>query len=169
MIFPKGLYFPVQKSRTPYIGGCTSSVDDTFVVGSIEGTTYDTGLAIGGSSKNLLWKSKTIPVLNDANLSGNDTTPVYVNNKTFYNCKQYAGGTKVTLNRADKGASTASFYAPTASGTAGQVLLSGGTKAPEWTTFSANRVLISNGSGLMAASDITTTELNSLDNISGNV
>ena len=51
-------------------------------------------------------------------------------------CSTYAGGTKVTLNGANKGASTASFYAPTAAGTAGQVLVYGAS-APEWKDFSS--------------------------------
>lgn len=44
----------------------------------------------------------------------------------------YAGGTKVTLNGTDKGASTASFYAPTGAGTSGQWLKSNGSGAPSW-------------------------------------
>lgn len=49
----------------------------------------------------------------------------------------YAGGTKVTLNGTDKGASTASFYAPTTAGTSNYVLISGGTgTAPSWTAQS---------------------------------
>jgi hypothetical protein len=78
----KSLYFDNEdKNVNAYIGPCSNSTDNTLLVGSIEGTTYDKGLAIGGSSKNLLWKAKVVPVLSDANLSGNDTTPVYVNNK----------------------------------------------------------------------------------------
>lgn len=43
----------------------------------------------------------------------------------------YAGGTAVTLNGTSKASSTASFYAPTAAGTAGQFLKSSGS-APTW-------------------------------------
>jgi hypothetical protein len=129
MILPKGLYFPAQKSKTPYIGGCTNSTDDTFVVGSLTGTTYDTGLAIGGTSGNLLWKTKIIPTINKV---GTTIKPVYISENATAECLTYAGGTKVTLNGADCGASTASFYAPSGAGTSGQVLTSTGG-APAWT------------------------------------
>lgn len=47
----------------------------------------------------------------------------------------YAGGTAVTLNGTSKAANTASFYAPTSSGDAGQVLISdGASKTPVWKT-----------------------------------
>ena len=46
----------------------------------------------------------------------------------------YAGGTKVTLNGSDKGASTASFYAPTSYGSIGYILQGNGSgNAPTWT------------------------------------
>jgi hypothetical protein len=44
----------------PFMGYCSNSGDGTFVVGSLLGTTYQTGLAIGGSSGNLLWKGAKI-------------------------------------------------------------------------------------------------------------
>ena len=47
------LIFPTVGGLTPYIGNMGS--DGTFGM-SIEGTTYQSGLAIGGASKNLLWK-----------------------------------------------------------------------------------------------------------------
>ena len=43
----------------------------------------------------------------------------------------YAGGTKVTFNGNDKGADTASFYAPTSGGTAGSPLIADGTNADD--------------------------------------
>ena len=46
-------------SKTPYIGYCTNSSDGTFVM-SITGTTYSTGLAIGGSSGNLLYNGNRV-------------------------------------------------------------------------------------------------------------
>ena len=46
-------------SKIPYIGYCTESSDGTFVM-STTGTTYTTGLAIGGSSENLLYKGNTV-------------------------------------------------------------------------------------------------------------
>lgn len=65
---------------------------------------------------------------------GSTTKPVYTSAAgTFDECSTYAGGTALTLNGVSKAASTASLYAPTSAGTAGQILLSsGGT--PNWKT-----------------------------------
>ena len=67
---------------------------------------------------------------------GSTTKPVYVSSAgTFSVCSTYAGGTAVTLNGTSKAASTASFYAPTGSGSSGQFLRSGGSgSAPYWDT-----------------------------------
>ena len=66
---------------------------------------------------------------------GSTTAPVYFNSSGEPTAgSTYAGGTKVTLNGTAKGASTASFYAPTGAGTSGQFLQStGGT--PSWVTL----------------------------------
>ena len=69
---------------------------------------------------------------------GTSSKPVYMSSGTITEGSTYAGGTKVTLNGTNKGASTASFYAPTGSGTAGQILVSNGSRAPSW----ANRLPI---------------------------
>lgn len=78
-------------------------------------------------------------VLDSSNVPklGSTTKPVYLYAAgTFAECSTYAGGTKVTFNGSDKGASTASFYAPTGAGTSGQILKStAGT--PEWINQSA--------------------------------
>lgn len=68
---------------------------------------------------------------------GSTTKPVYVSSAgTFSVCSTYAGGTAVTLNGTSKAASTASFYAPTSSGTSGQFLRSNGSgAAPYWQTI----------------------------------
>ena len=66
---------------------------------------------------------------------GSTTKPIYLSSGTATECSKYAGATKVTLNGTNKGANDASFYAPTSSGTAGQMLISGGSgTAPSWTT-----------------------------------
>ena len=66
---------------------------------------------------------------------GSTTAPVYFNSSGEpTQGSTYAGGTKVTLNGTAKGASTASFYAPTGAGTSGQYLISSGG-APTWTTI----------------------------------
>ena len=64
---------------------------------------------------------------------GSTTKPIYLSSGTATECSTYAGGTAVTLNGSSKGASTASFYAPTASGTENQILVSAGANAsPTW-------------------------------------
>ena len=68
---------------------------------------------------------------------GSTTQPIYLDSGTAKQCSVYAGGTAITLNGTSKAATTASFYAPTASGTANQVLISGGANtAPSWTNQS---------------------------------
>ena len=52
--------WPEKNSRNPYIGYCSHSSDGTFILGSLDGNKWDTGLCIGGSSGNLLWKGKRI-------------------------------------------------------------------------------------------------------------
>ena len=58
-------------SKNPYIGYASDQVDGTFVVGSLLGTNYASGLAIGGGSGNLLWKGAKVAVTSDIpNISG---------------------------------------------------------------------------------------------------
>lgn len=51
--------------KNPYIGYASDQVDGTFVVGSLLGTNYASGLAIGGGSGNLLWKGAKVATTND--------------------------------------------------------------------------------------------------------
>ena len=58
-------------SKNPYIGYASDQSDGTFVVGSLLGTNYASGLAIGGGSGNLLWKGEKVAVTSDIpNISG---------------------------------------------------------------------------------------------------
>ena len=58
-------------SNNPYIGYASDQVDGTFVVGSLLGTNYASGLAIGGGSGNLLWKGTKVATISDIpNISG---------------------------------------------------------------------------------------------------
>lgn len=68
---------------------------------------------------------------------GDTTHPVYVDADGEATAgSQYAGGTKLTLNGTDKGADSATAYAPTAGGTSGQYLKSNGSgNAPSWETM----------------------------------
>lgn len=52
-------------SKNPYIGYASDQVDGTFVVGSLLGTNYASGLAIGGDSGNLLWKGAKVATTSD--------------------------------------------------------------------------------------------------------
>ena len=52
-------------SKNPYIGYATDQSDGTFVVSSLLGTTYASGLAIGGGSGNLLWKGNRVATANE--------------------------------------------------------------------------------------------------------
>lgn len=64
---------------------------------------------------------------------GTTTKPVYIKDGAPAECSVYAGGTKVHLNNADKGATVAEIYAPTTGGTKGYLLKSNGsTSEPVW-------------------------------------
>lgn len=52
-------------SKNPYIGYASDQVDGTFVVGSLLGTNYASGLAIGGGSGSLLWKGTKVATTSD--------------------------------------------------------------------------------------------------------
>ena len=56
----KGLKWVTKSSKNPFTGYCTANSDGTFVIGSLTGTTYTTGLAIGGTSGNLLWQGNAV-------------------------------------------------------------------------------------------------------------
>lgn len=51
--------------NTPYIGFAQDQSDGTFILSSLKGTDYATGLAIGGGSGNLLWKGIKVATVND--------------------------------------------------------------------------------------------------------
>ena len=69
---------------------------------------------------------------------GSAIKPIYLSSGTATECTTYAGGTAVTLNNSSKAGSTASFYAPTAGGTANTQALvgNGATAAPKWVNIS---------------------------------
>ena len=71
-------------------------------------------------------------------LSTSTTKPLYLNSSGVLSAgSTYAGGTKVTLNNSDKGAGTASFYAPTSGGASKTILVGAGTtSAPVWSSGS---------------------------------
>ncbi len=59
-------------NKNPYIGYASDQTDGTFVIGSLLGTNYASGLAIGGGSGNLLWKGARVATATD--LAGYSTT-----------------------------------------------------------------------------------------------
>lgn len=87
------------------------------------------------------WKTATLPaatgmlaMIENSTAKGSNTKPIKVAaTGLITECSDYAGGTAVTLNGTSAAASTASFYAPTASGTANHVLIGAGSAAPVWT------------------------------------
>lgn len=72
-------------SKNPYIGYASDQVDGTFVVGSLLGTNYASGLAIDGGSGNLLWKGTKVATTSDipTNYVTTDTTQTISGAKTF--------------------------------------------------------------------------------------
>lgn len=68
----KGIKWSPINSKNPYIGYATDQVDGTFVLASLIGTNYASGLAIGGGSGNLLWKGTKVATVTD--LAGYSTT-----------------------------------------------------------------------------------------------
>ena len=68
-----------MNKKNPYIGYASDQVDGTFVVGSLLGTNYASGLAIGGGSGNLLWKGARVATATDlASYSTTDHTHSYL-------------------------------------------------------------------------------------------
>ena len=51
--------------KNPYIGYASDQSDGTFIVSSLLGTNYASGLAIGGGSGNLLWKGAKVATTSD--------------------------------------------------------------------------------------------------------
>lgn len=102
----------------------------TFKLGTTAKVTYDTTAAASVAFSGSSTAGKKVSITESSGTF------------TFALTDTYAGGTAVTLNGTSKASSTASFYAPTASGTAGQLLVSGGANtAPSWSsTFTTSTV-----------------------------
>ena len=81
---------------------------------------------------------------------GSTTKPIYLDLGVAKVCNDYAGGTAVTLNGTSKHATTASFYAPIAVGTANQILISNGSGAPIWSNWTTAGLLKTNKSGVVS-------------------
>ena len=96
----------------------------TFKLGTTSKVTYDTTSAASVAFSGSTTAGKKVSITESSGTF------------TFALTDTYAGGTAVTLNGTSKASSTASLYAPTASGTAGQLLVSGGANtAPSWSSI----------------------------------
>lgn len=78
-----GIKWAKYGGNVPYIGFATNQTDGTFLLGSLTGTTHTTGLAIGGSSGNLLWKGSKVPMnLSDLGVTASADELNYVDGVT---------------------------------------------------------------------------------------
>ena len=84
-------------SKNPYIGYASDQVDGTFVVGSLLGTNYASGLAIGGGSGNLLWKGTKVATTSDIPTVNNGTLTIQKNGTTVQTFSANQSG-NVTAN-----------------------------------------------------------------------
>ena len=92
-------------SKNPYIGYASDQVDGTFVVGSLLGTNYASGLAIGGGSGNLLWKGTKVATTSDIPAAVTEST---VSGWGFTKNTGTVTSVAVKMNGATKGTVTSS-------------------------------------------------------------
>ena len=104
------------QSNTPFIGYATDQKDGTFIITSLKGTTYATGLAIGGSSQNLLYKGQI--VLNASNFNQYAPSLTGSGASGTWNININGNATSATKATQDgNGAVISSTYLPLAGGT----------------------------------------------------
>lgn len=151
-------------SKNPYIGYASDQTDGTFVIGSLLGTTYASGLAIGGGSGNLLWKGTKVATTSDI-----PSVPT-VNNATLTIQKNGTNVATFTANASSN--ATANITVPTTASevgaapkTAGVYLVKGNTTGTEGTWTGTSSDFTDYYDGLVVAYDIgiagaTTTTLN---------
>ena len=108
-------------SKNPYIGYASDQTDGTFVIGSLLGTNYASGLAIGGGSGNLLWKGTKVATTSDI-----PSVPT-VNNATLTIQKNGTNVATFTSNASSN--ATANITVPTTASEVGALPISGGTIA----------------------------------------
>lgn len=141
----------VHGTDTLYLGNPTNSTTNNGLTGKLQLYNASTGSVIISAEVNTSTSNRTwyLPNVNSnryfithsaATALGSNTKPIKIDaNGVVAEASTYAGGTKVTLNNSDKGATTASFYAPTAGGTSGQFLVAAGsTSAPNWKTLGSH-------------------------------
>lgn len=135
------------------------------------GARYTQYIYSNGTAGNFSYGAWQLTVESEADGAvGSTTKSVYLSNGKITEGSTYAGGTAVTLNGVAKGASTASFYAPTAAGTAGQILKST-AGSPEWASITNSAATLTSGSLVtvanIAGTDITVKLPAATDKIAG--
>lgn len=122
-------------SKNPYIGYASDQVDGTFVVGSLLGTNYASGLAIGGGSGNLLWKGTKVATTSDIPTVNNGTLTIQKNGTTVatFSANQSDNATaNITVPTKVSELTNDSGYT-TNKGTVTQVKINGTTNSPDST------------------------------------
>ena len=143
----KGVKWVTKSSKSPFMGYCTSSGDGTFVIGSLTGTTYQTGLAIGGSSGNLLWQGNavltTASAINASKVSGTVASATKATQDASGNVitSTYATKTELTDGLAGKLGSTANAVSASKWATARTITLGGDASGSVSIDGSANKTL----------------------------
>ena len=121
----QGLKWGTIGGKNPYMGYCTSSGDGTFVVGSLLGTTYQTGLALGGTSGNLLWKGAQVlttdSTINASKVSGTVASAEKATKDASGNTITSTYATKTEVNAKANSATTLSGYGITDAYTKSQI------------------------------------------------
>ena len=120
----------VNSGILPIGYGGTGSTSAAGAIGNLVGAS-----AIGGSTKPIYYAGNGVfSAIGTGSKIGDTNQSIYVAaDGTLTAGSLYAGGTAVTLNGVGKGATTASFYAPTGGGTAGYVLIAKGNNTePVW-------------------------------------
>lgn len=121
-------------SKNPYIGYASDQVDGTFVVGSLLGTNYASGLAIGGGSGNLLWKGTKVATTSDIPTVNNGTLTIQKNgtNVATFGANQSTNATaNITVPTKVSELTNDSGYT-TNKGTVTQVKVNGTVYSPDY-------------------------------------
>lgn len=122
-------YFKILKGKDANLANITPVEGTVYITSDTHKMYIDMA---DGSSGRICLNAITADELSCGDI-GASNKPVYFEDGFPIEGSIYAGGTKVTLNGSGKGGSTASFYAPTAKGTTGQLLVStAGT--PAWSS-----------------------------------
>lgn len=138
------LVIPAEGDKKMVYGYCTDQTDGTSFIGGVfpaDATSYPyaSGLAIGGTSGNLLWKGKKVVTsLSDLEVTATAAELNYVDGVTS-NIQTQLNGKQATIT--------------------------GGATTIASSNLTASRALISNSSGKVAVSAVTSTELGYLDGV----